>query len=137
LIEALIALQADQLGAVHGGQRLGDLGLADAGLAFEQQRALEQFHQRDRGRQFAVGDVAAGRPALARSLRDLSLPERFPFRSVIAASCRHCEERSDEAIHGSLLDCGTCFAALAMPAQDDELYPRNTPSFFAARQLRQ
>ena len=42
LVEALVALQADQLGAVHGGERLGDFGLADAGLAFEQQRALEE-----------------------------------------------------------------------------------------------
>ena len=41
LVQALVALQADQLGAAHRGQRLGDLGLADAGLAFEQQRAPE------------------------------------------------------------------------------------------------
>ena len=58
LVEPLVALQADQLGAVHGGERLGDLGLADAGLAFEQQRPLEELHQPQRGRDVAVGDVA-------------------------------------------------------------------------------
>ena len=60
LVEAFVALQPDQLGAVHGGQRLGDFGLADAGFAFEQQRALEKFHQPQRGRDIAVGDVADG-----------------------------------------------------------------------------
>ena len=60
LVEALVALQADKLGAVDGGERLADLGLADAGLAFEQQRALEEFHQPQRGRDIAVGDIADG-----------------------------------------------------------------------------
>ena len=60
LVETLVALQADQLGAVDGGERLGDLGLADAGLAFEQQRTLEEIHQPQRGRDVAVGDVADG-----------------------------------------------------------------------------
>ena len=64
LVEALVALQADQLGAVHRGERLGDLGLADAGLAFEQQRALEELHQPQRGRDVAVGDVAGGGEAV-------------------------------------------------------------------------
>src|SRR5208282_4006192 len=60
LVEALIALQADQLGPVHGGERLAHLGLADAGLALEQQRALEEFHEPQGGRDIAVGDVADG-----------------------------------------------------------------------------
>ncbi len=64
LVEALVALQADQLGAVHGGERLGDLGLADAGLAFEQQRPLEKLHQPQRGRDVAIGDVADGGKAV-------------------------------------------------------------------------
>ena len=58
LVEPLVALQADQLGPVHRGQRLGDLGLADAGLALQQQRALEEVHQPQRRREVAVGDVA-------------------------------------------------------------------------------
>ena len=64
LVEALVALQADELGAVHRGERLGHLGLADAGLAFEQQRTLEELHQPQRGRDVAVGDVADGGEAV-------------------------------------------------------------------------
>ena len=60
LVETFVALQPDQFGAVHGGQRLGDFGLADAGFAFEQQRAFEKFHQPQSGRDIAVGDVADG-----------------------------------------------------------------------------
>ena len=58
LVEALVALEADQLGLVDRGERLRHLGLADARLAFEQQRALEELHQPQRGREIAVGDVA-------------------------------------------------------------------------------
>ena len=60
LVETLVALQADELGLVHGGERLGDFGLADAGFAFEQQRTLEKIHQPQRGRDVAVGDIADG-----------------------------------------------------------------------------
>ena len=60
LVEALITLQTDQLGAVHGGERLAHLGLADAGLALEQQRPLEEFHEPQGGRDVAVGDIADG-----------------------------------------------------------------------------
>ena len=67
LIEPLIALQADQFGRMHGSQRFCDLGLADARLAFQQQRPPQQLHQRDRGREFAVGDIAGG----GQRLRDL------------------------------------------------------------------
>jgi hypothetical protein len=53
-------LHADQLRPVHRGERLTDLGLAHAGLALKQQRALEEFHQPQRRRDIAVGDVADG-----------------------------------------------------------------------------
>ena len=58
LVEPLVALEADQLGLVDGGERLCHLGLADARLAFEKERALEEIHQPQRGRKIAVGDVA-------------------------------------------------------------------------------
>ena len=60
LIEALVALQPDQFGAMHRGERLADLGLADAGLAFQQQRPFEKIHQPQRGGDIAVGDIADG-----------------------------------------------------------------------------
>jgi hypothetical protein len=37
-VDALVALQPDELPPEHGGQHPGDLGLADAGLALQQQR---------------------------------------------------------------------------------------------------
>ena len=58
LVEALVALQADQLGAMERGERLCHLGLADAGLALEEQRPLQEIHEPQRRRQVAVGDVA-------------------------------------------------------------------------------
>ena len=69
LVEAFVALQADQLGAVHGGERLADFGLADTGFAFEQQRALEELHQPQRRGEVAVGDIADGRELIRRYLR--------------------------------------------------------------------
>src|SRR5499427_10863473 len=64
LVEALVALQADQLGAVHARERLGDLGLADPGLALEQQRVLEEFHQPQRRGDVAVRHIAGGGEAV-------------------------------------------------------------------------
>ncbi len=58
LVEPLVALEADQLGLVHLGERLRDLRLADARLAFDQERPAEKVHQPERGRKIAVGDVA-------------------------------------------------------------------------------
>ena len=40
-VEALVALQADEPPAERRGQHLGDLGLADAGLALEEERPAE------------------------------------------------------------------------------------------------
>ena len=67
LIEPFIALQADQFGGVHGGKRLGHLGLADTRFTFQQKRAPQQLHQRDRRRQFAIGNISC----CAKRLRDL------------------------------------------------------------------
>ena len=59
-VETLVALQADQPATEGGGQHLGDLGLADARLALEEERPVELEGQQDRGREAAVGDVLAG-----------------------------------------------------------------------------
>ena len=47
-VDALVALEPDQLAAGPGREHLGDLGLADAGLAFEQQWPLELEREEDR-----------------------------------------------------------------------------------------
>ena len=59
-VEALVALEPDQPGAERRGQDLGQLGLADAGLALEEERPTELEGQEDGGRQRPVGDVVAG-----------------------------------------------------------------------------
>ena len=58
-VEALVALEPDEPRAERGGEDLGELGLADAGLALEQQRAAELERQEDRRRERPVGDVVA------------------------------------------------------------------------------
>ena len=60
-VETLVALQADQLAAERGGEHLGDLGLADARLAFEQQRPAEPQAQEHDRRQRALGDIMGAR----------------------------------------------------------------------------
>ena len=56
-VDALVALEPDQLAVRPRRQHLGDLGLADAGLALEQQRSLERQGEEDRGGQSLVGEV--------------------------------------------------------------------------------
>ena len=59
-VEALIALEPDQLAAEAVGQHLGDLGLADARLALEEQRPPHAEREEQHRRQRPVGHVAAG-----------------------------------------------------------------------------
>src|SRR5487761_98603 len=63
-VDALVALEADQAGAQHVGHHLGRLGLADAGLALDEQGLFELERQEDRGRECAVADVEAVAEAL-------------------------------------------------------------------------
>ena len=56
-VEALVALEPDQPRVRRRGERLGRLGLADAGLALEQQRLLEREREEERRREPAVGQV--------------------------------------------------------------------------------
>ena len=58
-VDALVALEPDQAGAEHVGERLRDLGLADAGLALEQQRLAERERDVQHGREPAIGEVGA------------------------------------------------------------------------------
>jgi hypothetical protein len=57
-VQPLVALQADELAAERFGQHLGDLGLADTGLALEEQRALHAQAQEQHGGKRPVGDIA-------------------------------------------------------------------------------
>ncbi len=53
LLHAVVTLQAQHGTAQHLGQRLGQLGLAHARLAFEQQRALQLHGEKDGGGELA------------------------------------------------------------------------------------
>ena len=60
-VEAFVALKTDQLSIERGRENLGDLCLADAGLAFEKQRPAEsEAQENDRG-QRTIADI--GSPA--------------------------------------------------------------------------
>ena len=65
-VEPLVALQPDQPAPERRRQHLGDLGLADAGLAFEEQRPAHAQRQEQHRRQRAVGEVIRRRQELER-----------------------------------------------------------------------
>src|ERR1700730_10163870 len=161
LIEPLIALQADQFGRVREGQRLCHLSLAAARLAFEQKRTPQQLHQRDRSREFTIGDVAGSR----QRLRDLlavfhcqcvllfcffspppakrrggggggsanSLPERSKRRPPPPPPPQERAGAGEEQAETPPPPP----RARARGGRGDDHQAANTPRFFAARQLRQ
>ena len=83
-VEPLVALQADQPAAERRRQHLGDLGLADAGLAFEEDRPAHLQRQEQHGRQRPVGEIVGRRQQLERVVDGGR--ER---RGGLSASCRH------------------------------------------------
>ena len=67
-VQALVALEPDEPRAEDRREDLGQLGLADAGLALEEQRATELERQEDGGRERPVGDVVAVAEVLGQGL---------------------------------------------------------------------
>ena len=68
-VEPLVALQADHLQPAPCRDRLRELGLADAGGAFDQDRLLDLLRQVDRGRDLPARDIAcAARPLSTASI---------------------------------------------------------------------
>ena len=63
LVEPLVALQANELGRERRGQRLGELGLADAGRPLDEDRLLHAVGEVDRGGDAAVAHVVVGAQA--------------------------------------------------------------------------
>ena len=57
LVEALVALEADEPGAGHLGHRLGQLGLAGAGRTLDEDRLLQAVGQVDDAGDALVGEV--------------------------------------------------------------------------------
>src|SRR5690606_750186 len=92
-VDALVALQADEAGAGRGGERLRDLGLADARLALEQQRLLEAGGEEDGRRQPAVGEIALAGKGGGRLLRRCE-----PHVRVAASSARRVRTRATSCL---------------------------------------
>ena len=63
-VDALVALEADEITPQHGGEGLGELGLTDTHLALEEQGLAELECQQCGRRQAPVGDVALGEEIL-------------------------------------------------------------------------
>ena len=63
-VDALVALQTDEPAIHHLRQDLCDLGLADAGLALQQQRPVERHGQVYGDREASVGQVGVGAQTL-------------------------------------------------------------------------
>ena len=91
-VDALVALQADQPAAEHGGDRLGGFGLADAGRAFEQQRLAEREREIGGRREPLIREVIGGAQRLLQRLRavdaDDVAADRHPSLSVAPAAAR-------------------------------------------------
>ena len=68
-VDPLVALEPDERGVQYFGQHLGGLGLADPGLAFEQQRLGEPDGAEQRGGDAVVGEVADFRQRGLQALR--------------------------------------------------------------------
>ena len=77
LVQAFVALHADQRQFQPGRDRLRQFGLADAGRAFHQDRLLQMMRHVDRGRDLAVGDISGLAQALFDSI-DRSQGQRPP-----------------------------------------------------------
>src|SRR5262249_33048024 len=88
-VEALIALEPDQPRAEDVGEHLGDLGLADSGLAFEEERLGHLEGEEERGCQTSVGDVAVGAQGSLHRVNggDGRLPILFNHTNMLA-QCR-------------------------------------------------
>jgi hypothetical protein len=71
LVEALVALQPDQAGAVHLRHRLGQLGLAGAGGALDEDRLAEPVGEVDDAGDTFVGEVVHTAQAVADRLHVL------------------------------------------------------------------
>jgi hypothetical protein len=63
-VQPLVALQADQVGIDGGGHGRCQRRLADARLAFEEQRPAEPKGQKERDGQPAIGDIGLVRQPL-------------------------------------------------------------------------
>ena len=82
-VDALVALQPDQACAEHVGERLRDLGLADAGLTLEQQRLAERERHVQHRREAAISQVRAAGELLGELVDRTRAVLRKRFRTLL------------------------------------------------------
>ena len=82
LVEALVALEADEAGAGHLGDRLGQLGLAGAGRALDEDRLLQPVGEVDDAGDALVGQVVDLRSASRTAGTDSN---RYDVSAIAAA----------------------------------------------------
>ncbi len=86
-VQPFVALEANQLGLQRRGQRLGDFGLADAGLPFEKERPSQLQREVDRQRERPLDDIVLFAEHLL-DLFDGFGPPHYAARSKAAVRAR-------------------------------------------------
>jgi hypothetical protein len=87
-VDSLVALEADEPRTRGAGERLGNLCLADARLALEQQRLLQGGGQVDRSREARVGEIPLARQGLSYSYGAVETQELAASSSARRVSTR-------------------------------------------------
>ena len=85
-IDALEALQADELAPEDAGERLGGLGLADAGRALQQQRLAEREREVAGRRDAVIGEIHRRLEGLGEVLGAGDAGDGCPQRHRVTAS---------------------------------------------------
>jgi hypothetical protein len=97
-VDAVVALEADQLGAEYLRERLGERGLAGAGLAFAEQRPAHAEGEVGRRGEPLVGEVAGGAEGFGQCggrlghVHGSSMTQRLPACHLRRWSQARCEQ---------------------------------------------
>jgi len=97
-VEPLVALEANQVGLERRGDGGGERGLADAGLALEEQRPLQAQRQEQRDREATVGDIVLVGEALLEIGNGAGKNSVTSARKRIAAEYNRSARSEDRAL---------------------------------------
>src|SRR5205085_3049452 len=90
LVEALVALQADEARAGRGRGRLGELRLADACRPFDEHRLAEPVGKEDDARDVGVGQIVDCAQSLRRTLDGVEpFGHGYPFSLISLEPALH------------------------------------------------
>src|SRR5207237_3296318 len=121
-VEPLIALQANEAPPERRAEHLRDLGLADAGLAFEKQRPAHLEREKQHGRKRAVGEVVGRRKQVERGVdgRGERMWRRRRHATTAAATARRASTPTRWARYSALpwMSLPMPSAGIVMPSSD-------------------